>query len=47
MPVVFALLVAFFAIALSTRKFTNKTHLLLIGSICVMLALITFTHYGG
>lgn len=47
MPIVFGLLMAFFAIALSARKFTNNTRLLLLFGIGVMLVLITFTHYGG
>jgi hypothetical protein len=47
MEVVFALLVAFLIIGFSIRKYTRGVRWLMIACICVMIAVITFTHYGG
>lgn len=47
MQVVFALLVAFLVIGFSARQYTRRVRWLIIACICVMIAVITFTHYGG
>lgn len=47
MEIVFALLVVFLGIGLFAREYTKGVRWLMIASICVMIAVITFTHYGG
>jgi hypothetical protein len=47
MEIVFALLVAFVIIGFSARTYTRGVRWLMIACICVMIAVITFTHYGG
>lgn len=47
MQVVFGLLVAFLAIGLFAREYTKGVRWLMILSICIMIVVITFTHYGG
>lgn len=47
MEIVFALLVAFLIIGFSARKYTRKVRWVMIACVCVMIAVITFTHYGG
>ncbi len=47
MGVVLTLLVAFLVIGFTARKYTRRVRWLIIACICVMIAVITFTHYGG
>lgn len=47
MQIVFGLLVVFLGIGLLARNYTRRLRWLMILSICVMIAAITFTHYGG
>lgn len=47
MEVVFALLVVFLIIGFSVRKYTRHIRWFMLICICVMIAVITFTHYGG
>ncbi|HVU67214.1 MAG TPA: hypothetical protein VHD63_08800 [Ktedonobacteraceae bacterium] len=47
MQVIFGLLLVFLIIGFSARKYTRGVRWLLIACICVMIAVITFTHYGG
>jgi hypothetical protein len=47
MSAVFAILIVFLIIGFSARTYTKKVRWLLLLCICVMLAVITFTHYGG
>ncbi|HEY0756462.1 MAG TPA: hypothetical protein VGD98_21095 [Ktedonobacteraceae bacterium] len=47
MEVVFALLVVFLIIGFSVRNYTSRVRWLMVTCICVMIAVITFTHYGG
>ncbi len=47
MTVVFALLVVLLLIGCFARRFSRGVRWLMIASICAMIAVITFTHYGG
>jgi hypothetical protein len=47
MQVVFGLLLIFLAIGLFAHEYTKRVRWLMILSICIMIAVITVTHYGG
>ena len=47
MQIVFGLLLVFLVIGLCAREYTKRVRWLMILSICLMIVIITFTHYGG